>query len=88
LIYRNPKTVKNNRGIKDQHLLLIVLSLTLIDILLLTAYLIVEGALTHFSAGVAFNKEKPSAIHGVSRYIKQNISTGIDFFVYYVGTRG
>ena len=66
-IYRNPKTVKNNRGIKDQHLLLIILSLTLIDIFLLTTYMIIEGVLTHFSVGVAFNKEKPSAaIHGVS----------------------
>ena len=65
-IYRNPKTVKNNRGIKDQHLLLIILSLTLIDIFILTTYMIVEGALTYFSVGVAFNKERASAIHGVS----------------------
>ena len=65
-IYRNPKTVKNNRGIKDQHLLLIILSLTLIDIFLLTTYMIVEGALTYFSVDVTFNKERASAIHGVS----------------------
>ena len=62
----NPKTVKNKRGIKDHHLLLIVLSLTLIDIITLTTYTIVEGVLTHFSAGVVSNKEKPSAIHGVN----------------------
>ena len=61
----NPKTVKNKRGIRDEHLILIVLSLTLVDIIILTTYTIVEGAIVHFSAGVASNKEKPSDIHGV-----------------------
>ena len=46
--------------------MLIVLSLTLIDIIVLVTYTIAEGALTHFSAGVASNREKPSGVHGVS----------------------
>ena len=66
LICSNPKTIKNKKGIKDYHLMLIVLSLTLIDIIVLVTYTIAEGALTHFSAGVASNREKPSGVHGVS----------------------
>ena len=45
--------------------MLIVLSLTLVDIVVLTTYTILEGVITHFSAGVASNKEKLSAVHGV-----------------------
>ena len=71
----NPKTVKKKKGIKDHHLLLIVLSLTLIDIIILTPYTIVEGVLTHFSAGVASNKEMPSAVHGVK--IKYQINRNL-----------
>ena len=45
--------------------------------------MIIEGALTHFSAGEASNKEKPSAVHGVSHYIKQDIILNFAF----AGTR-
>jgi hypothetical protein len=65
ILCSNPKAIKNKKGIKDHHLILIVLSLTLIDIIILVTYTIVEGALTHFSAGVASNKEKPSNVLGV-----------------------
>ena len=66
LICSNPKTIKNKKGIKDYHLMLIVLSLTLVDIIILVTYTIAEGALTHFSAGVVINKERRSSVHGVS----------------------
>ena len=66
LICSNPKIIKNKKGIKDCHLMLIVLSLTLIDIIILVTYTIAEGALTHFSAGMVINKERPSGVYGVS----------------------
>ena len=61
----DPKTVKNKQGIKDHHLMLIVLSLSLVDITIMAVYIAIEGAITHFSIGTEPNKERLQVVHGV-----------------------
>lgn len=53
-------------GIKDWHLVLIVFGLVLIDVIVLSIYIALEGAITHFSAGVEPNEERKKGVHGVS----------------------
>ena len=65
-LYSNPKTAKKKQGIKDHHLMLIVLSLTSIDIVIIVVYIVVEGLLTGFEVGTESNEENPRAFHGVS----------------------
>lgn len=63
-IFRNPRIVKKKGGIKDHHLVLIVLGFTLVDVLILVAYIAAEGAITHFSIDTEPNKERPKSIAG------------------------
>ena len=64
--YRNPKIVNSKGGLRDIHLILIVLGLVLIDVILLILYTLLEGIIANFSGGTDVNEEKPSAVHGVS----------------------
>ena len=59
--------MKNRSGIKDKHLILVVLCLTLVDIVVLTIYTLVEWIITQFNVDMVVNKEKPHAITGVSQ---------------------
>lgn len=63
-ILSDPKPVK--RGIKDKHLILTVLCLTLVDVIVLAIYTLLEWIITQFSVGTVSNKEKPNAVIGVS----------------------
>ena len=63
---RNPGSAKRMEGIKDWHLMLIVFSFVLVDIVLLVIYTALEGFITHYSVGIEHNEERPSSIHGVS----------------------
>lgn len=65
----DPKPVKNKRGIKDKHLILAVLCLTLVDVIVLAIYTVVEWIITQFNVGTVPNKEKPNAVTGVSQYM-------------------
>ena len=53
-------------GIKDHHLLLIVLFLALVDVIIVTVYIVVEAAVTHFNADTIPNDEMPRSVDGVS----------------------
>ena len=54
----------------------IVLCLTLVDLIVLSVYTLLEGVVTQFSVGTASNKERPTAISGVSH--------AIGFYVNYI----
>ena len=47
--------------------MLIVLGFILVDVILLVIYMVLEGVITHFSAGTAANEERPSQVDGVSK---------------------
>ena len=64
--HSNPKVQKNKMGIKDHRLLLIVLFLALVDVIILTVYIVVEAAVTHFNADTMPNDERPRSVDGVS----------------------
>lgn len=46
--------------------MLIAFSITLVDVIILTIYTVLEGVMTHFSAGTQLNKERLRAVYGVS----------------------
>ena len=63
---RGPRRMKECIGLKDWHLVLIVFTLILVDVILLLIYTTLEGFLSHFQAGIMPNEENPSGIYGVS----------------------
>jgi uncharacterized membrane protein len=64
-LYRDPKNAKRIKGIKDWHLMLIVVGLVIFNVTTLIVYTALEGAIAEFSPGLEPNKEKPKTIHGV-----------------------
>lgn len=64
--FRKPQNTKAKPYLQDSYLVLIVLGLVIVDIVILVIYVIVEGLMTHFSAGKQPNEEKLRATHGVN----------------------
>jgi hypothetical protein len=59
--------VKNKSRIKDKHLILVVLGLTLVDIIVLAVYTLIEWIITQFNVDTVANKEQPGAKTGVNQ---------------------
>ena len=66
-IDRDPKSAKRIKGIKDWHLMLIVVGLVIFNIITLIVYTVLEGVIAEFSPGREPNKERPKAIQGVKQ---------------------
>ena len=64
---RHPRKAQRKVGITDWHLMVIIFGLIVIDVTILTIYTALEGFIAKFSAGREPNREKPSAIVGVSK---------------------
>ena len=65
LLHRDPKSAKRIKGIKDWHLMLIVIGLVIFNVTTLIAYTVLEGVIAEFSPGLEPHRERPKAIHGV-----------------------
>ena len=65
LRFQNPGARK--KSIHDWHLILFIIALVLVDVTILAIYTTLQAVITDFTVGLQPNKEKPSAIEGVSQ---------------------
>lgn len=66
MLHRYPRIAQRRTGIKDWHLMLIVLGLVLVDVVIASSYTALEGFIAGFNVGREPHREKPRDAIGVS----------------------